>query len=571
MNVKHTEPLAARLKALALSPAFAVDIHHLNKQQRFDYAYDLFTVLAEEAQLGVADILDDATALLTLMESFCITRYAALCPMLACHYNLCLGTILQLAGPHREALAPVIEALLALRTHGLYLVSELACGNNAMSLKTEARFDPATQAFILHTPSPDACKFMPYLSQPGQPKLAVVMARLILDEGDCGVHPFVVECRDASGNLAPGIHASGPSMLDLPYVHGVDHSIIAFDHVRVPRTHFLGAAFNQITDDGRFFTTLRDHREIFFQSLCRVEWGKIFLTASLVSGIKVSLAQAFHYARQRPLSVHTGRTITLQENAYHRRELSRAYVRGLAALALYDAISQRCLAPGLKPQELAILAGIVKAVSVELARDTLACCMARCGAQGKFLRNYISASLSQCDLVSTAEGDSVPLMMKVAKDLLGVPDTPLDKGVVQPLMRLERQVKDTLNNAMASATDKMDAWNRHSPQARDLTWFTGCRLACQALEFRPDIQQAMVSLVILENAGKFCAAGLIDNQQLATLGAEVDDQLDAIYQQHGASVTDEFDMHAELAASPLGRDDLAEAWLEKVGFSALFG
>lgn len=124
--------------------------------------------------------------------------------MLASHYNLYLGTLLELGDRHHPEIIGQIEEALALRTHGLYLVTELGCGNNAMSMATEVRYDCATDGFILHTPHRHAAKFMPYIALEGQPKSSVVMARLWVGKQDCGIHPFLVPCRDARGALCQG-------------------------------------------------------------------------------------------------------------------------------------------------------------------------------------------------------------------------------------------------------------------------------------------------------------------------------------------------------------------------------
>ena len=97
-------------------------------------------------------------------------------------------------------------------------------------------------------------------------------------------------------------------------------------------------------------------------------------------------------------------------------------------MALYEGIKQRHLPDGRHSSRFQTDAGLVKAVAVELMRTSLQHCMQRCGAQGKFLRNRIAPTLQLCDLVGTAEGDSMPVLMKVAKDILAWPDESLDDG-----------------------------------------------------------------------------------------------------------------------------------------------
>ena len=194
--MSHPASLASRLHALALNDTLFPDLHHLEKAQRTRAIYRIFHTVASTAALGQEDIVDDLAPLLTLMESPCLTRQGGLCPLLASHYNLYLGTLLELGDRHHPEIIGQIEEALALRTHGLYLVTELGCGNNAMSMATEVRYDCATDGFILHTPHRHAAKFMPYIALEGQPKSSVVMARLWVGEQDCGIHPFLVPCRE---------------------------------------------------------------------------------------------------------------------------------------------------------------------------------------------------------------------------------------------------------------------------------------------------------------------------------------------------------------------------------------
>ena len=402
--MSHPASLASRLHALALNDTLFPDLHHLEKAQRTRAIYRIFHTVASTAALGQEDIVDDLAPLLTLMESPCLTRQGGLCPLLASHYNLYLGTLLELGDRHHPEIIGQIEKALALRTHGLYLVTELGCGNNAMSMATEVRYDCATDGFILHTPHRHAAKFMPYIALEGQPKSSVVMARLWVGKQDCGIHPFLVPCRDARGALCQGVSVSSPDVLDLPYFDVVDHAIITFEQVALPRWAWLRGHEHDISAGGIFHSRLASQRDIFFSSLRRVEWGKLVLTASLIPGLKLSLALAIHYAQQRTLHAHNGRVIPLAHHALHRRILTRAYVTGLAAMALYEGIKQRHLPDGRHSSRFQTDAGLVKAVAVELMRTSLQHCMQRCGAQGKFLRNRIAPTLQLCDMAATPLG-----------------------------------------------------------------------------------------------------------------------------------------------------------------------
>ena len=556
--MSHPASLASRLHALALNDTLFPDLHQLEKAQRTRTIYRIFHTVASTAALGQEDIVDDLAPLLTLMESPCLTRQGGLCPLLASHYNLYLGTLLELGDRHHPEIIGQIEKALALRTHGLYLVTELGCGNNAMSMATEVRYDCATDGFILHTPHRHAAKFMPYIALEGQPKSSVVMARLWVGEQDCGIHPFLVPCRDARGALCQGVSVSSPDVLDLPYFDVVDHAIITFEQVALPRWAWLRGHEHDISAGGIFHSRLASQRDIFFSSLRRVEWGKLVLTASLIPGLKLSLALAIHYAQHRPLHAHNGRVIPLAHHALHRRILTRAYVTGLAAMALYEGIKQRHLPDGRHSSRFQTDAGLVKAVAVELMRTSLQHCMQRCGAQGKFLRNRIAPTLQLCDLVGTAEGDSMPVLMKVAKDILAWPDESLDDDppLGQLLLRMRRQ----MNQQLADATDKLAAWHDLGCEAARLGWLAGNLEALRHLGSRDDIRTACREQLMLDYAPQLLHHGLCSPAEIAALPARQEATLDHVWEHHAARVPDEFDVRDLMAATPLGNPDLASAW-----------
>ena len=283
------------------------------------------------------------------------------------------------------------------------------------------------------------------------------------------------------------------------------------------------------------------------------------LTASVIPGVKLSLALATHYALTRALSTHSGRRVPLADHAYHRRTLARSYVRGLGAIALYEGLKQKHLPNGRRdPAGFRTDAGLTKAISVELARDVVGVCMKCCGAQGKFMRNRISTTLALCDAVATAEGDSVPVMMMVAKDILWWPDSALQDGTA--LGALAVQIRNDMTHDLLAATDRMTTWNELGEQARQLAWVTGLMAAARYLAERPDIQQAFVNAAILELAPELLRYGSIDAAEIAAIQTKHPLELDKIWTRYASTMTSEFAMEELMATTPLGGPDLGAAW-----------
>lgn len=78
---------------------------------------------------------------------------------------------------------------------GCYAQTELGHGSNVAGLETTATLDKATDEFIIHSPTITATKFWP--GDLGRFSThAVVFARLIVEDNDYGVQPFMVQLRD---------------------------------------------------------------------------------------------------------------------------------------------------------------------------------------------------------------------------------------------------------------------------------------------------------------------------------------------------------------------------------------
>ena len=136
-----------------------------------------------------------------------------------------------------EQKAELLPKCNTLEIIGTYAQTELGHGTFVRGLETTATYVPASESFIVHSPTLTATKWWPG----GLGKTAthaVVMARLFIGSRDLGPHAFVMQLRQLDTHLClPGIEVGdiGPKF----GYNGVDNGFLRFDHVVIPRTALL--------------------------------------------------------------------------------------------------------------------------------------------------------------------------------------------------------------------------------------------------------------------------------------------------------------------------------------------
>ncbi|KAF8857328.1 acyl-CoA oxidase [Acephala macrosclerotiorum] len=120
---------------------------------------------------------------------------------------------------------------------GSYAQTELSHGTNVGGIETTATFDHEADQFVIHSPSFTSAKYWPG-GIGFSASHTILMARLIIDGEDLGVHPFIVQLRSLEDfKSMPGIEL-GDIGLKMAY-NGSDNGYAIFKHVRIPRTDLL--------------------------------------------------------------------------------------------------------------------------------------------------------------------------------------------------------------------------------------------------------------------------------------------------------------------------------------------
>ncbi|XP_037326729.2 peroxisomal acyl-coenzyme A oxidase 1 isoform X1 [Pungitius pungitius] len=163
------------------------------------------------------------------------------------HLGMFLPTLLNQATP--EQMDRFFMPAWNLEIIGTYAQTEMGHGTHLRGLETTATYDPATQEFVLNSPTVSSIKWWPG----GLGKTsnhAIVLAQLYT-QGNChGLHAFIVPIRDLDTHVPlPGIVVGdiGPKF----GFSEVDNGFLKLENVRIPRENML-MKFAKVEADGTY-------------------------------------------------------------------------------------------------------------------------------------------------------------------------------------------------------------------------------------------------------------------------------------------------------------------------------
>jgi acyl-CoA oxidase len=301
---------------------------------------------------------------------------------------------------------------------GCFAMTERGHGSNVQGLETTATWQPATDSFEVHTPTPGAAKeFIGNAATHG--RLATVYAQLYVGDQHHGVHALLVPIRDENGAAIPGVRIEdcGHKM----GLNGVDNGMIYFDRVRVPRTALLGR-FGRVTEDGEYVSDIPSATRRFFTMIGTLVAGRISVALAGVSATKVALTSAIKYAdSRRQFGPGDGRAETrLLDYRYHQLRLMPPLARTFAVHFALRECTHRYLADmaAEDKRDIEARAAALKVLSTWNTTKTIQTCRECCGGAGYLSVNRFTDLKADTDVFATFEGDNVVLLQLVARNLL---------------------------------------------------------------------------------------------------------------------------------------------------------
>jgi acyl-CoA oxidase len=339
-------------------------------------------------------------------------------------FGLFGGSVLQLGTqPHHEH---YLRAIGMLEIPGCFAMSETEHGSNVRDLETVARYDPASQEFVIHTPHTGARKdYIGNAAQHG--RLASVFAQLEVGGEQHGVHVFLVPLRDAAGNTLPGVTLEDCGLK--AGLNGVDNGRISFHQVRVPRQNLLNR-FADVSAQGVYSSPIASASRRFFTMLGTLVAGRISIACASCSVAKLALTIAGRHAvRRRQFGPEDGTEVPILSY----QTMQRLLVPRMATIYALDAtlhgLVQRYAATAARSahasaqdvdeqREIEVLAASLKAYASWYGLQTIQAAREACGGAGYLFENRLGTLREDADIFTTFEGANVVLQQLVAKGLL---------------------------------------------------------------------------------------------------------------------------------------------------------
>ncbi|WP_326546153.1 acyl-CoA dehydrogenase [Mycolicibacterium sp. ND9-15] len=307
---------------------------------------------------------------------------------------------------------------------GCFAMTETGHGSDVQSLETTATYDPATQEFVINSPTPTSRK--DYIGGAAETaRMAAVFAQLITPDGTGhGVHCVLVPIRDDEGNDLPGVTTS-----DCHYkggLPGVDNGRIQFDKVRVPRENLLNK-YGDVAADGTYSSPIENPGRRFFTMLGTLVRGRVTVGGSAAAAARVALDIATRYALQRRQFEAPGEDneVLIMDYLVHQRRLLPLIAKSYALQFAQNELVARChdLQSAEEPdpeeqRELEARAAGLKAVNTWHATRAIQEAREACGGAGYMAENRLIALKADTDVFTTFEGDNHVLTQLVAKELL---------------------------------------------------------------------------------------------------------------------------------------------------------
>ncbi|TFY55180.1 hypothetical protein EVJ58_g8413 [Rhodofomes roseus] len=303
----------------------------------------------------------------------------------------------------RPDISEILQQVLEFNVSGQYCLTEVGHGLDAFHLETTATLLPSGD-FELNTPSERAAKYMPPTAPAGMPCIAIVFARMMIDGEDHGVKPFVVRLHNGK-DMNKGVVCKV-----LPQRGGsrpMNHSLTYFNRVRLPYSALLGSVEKAVNP-----------KTAFFYNISRVAVGTIAIGSLGVPALQVASFIAAKYSLRRTVVDTEGCRKPIMEFRTQRIPIVTAAAQSFVLQALHEKAVALFRDVSLDHRVRHAIASILKVVMIQHAQAAHLTLGDRCGAQGLFEVNQLTAMHADMRGTAIAEGDLLGISIRFATELL---------------------------------------------------------------------------------------------------------------------------------------------------------
>ncbi|KAF5339568.1 hypothetical protein D9611_011500 [Ephemerocybe angulata] len=393
------------VNALYRHPLFLQRAELLTPDERVSLSYQRAKLMMQTYRLTARDVQFCSPKYWEMMMDPICAWDVAMFTMLAAHVGLTIGTLSRHL-KRRPDFRPLVDRLLRFDTVGIYLLTERGHGLDAFNIETTAT--KTTDGFILNTPREEAAKFMP-ASTPlfGVEKVALVMARLIVDNEDRGCRFFIVPiCNETE-------MYRGVTSTRLPPRSGtcpLDFSITSFDHVFLPPTALVAADVYDLSTPVR-------QLESWWDEIWRIQLGTLSVPAPWVSATKAVAYIGGQYSSWRCILGKHNKPTPILTFRTQQWAVAHATSVGMVLDNWYPLVVKEAIGQN-DPRMRHALSVVVKTTICRHFQRCVSEVAERCGAQGTFDQNYMARIANDGKGVIIAEGDILTLCIRLFSEMV---------------------------------------------------------------------------------------------------------------------------------------------------------
>uniref|UniRef100_A0A2S2PYQ1 Putative peroxisomal acyl-coenzyme A oxidase 1 n=1 Tax=Sipha flava TaxID=143950 RepID=A0A2S2PYQ1_9HEMI len=304
---------------------------------------------------------------------------------------------------------------------GTYAQTELGHGTFIRGLETTCTYDPATEHFILNSPTLTSYKWWPG-GLGHSCNYAIVLAQLYTQGINQGIHPFIVQLRDSETWMPmPGIKIGeiGSKM----GMNSANNGYLAFDNVRLPRMHML-MKNSKVHKDGTYEKSPHEKLTYGTMILVRVLIVRTLVTTNLMKSATIAVRySAVRRQSELKLGEREPQILDYQTQQYKLFPvIAICLAYKFAAKWLWDKylLVKTQLEQGDLNQlpELHAMACCLKAVGSTDAAIGVTTCRLACGGHGYMNCSNLPNIYALITATETYEGENTVLLLQTARLLM---------------------------------------------------------------------------------------------------------------------------------------------------------